>query len=310
MQQADRPLLGIVLMLGFCLLAPLGDSVAKLLGGHVPLSQLVFFRFSIQAAILVPIVLLTGRTLRMSRRALGFTAVRTVLHVIGIGAMFLSLRFLPLADAVAIAFVMPFIMLLLGWAFLGEEVGVRRLAACAVGFVGTCMVIQPSFVEVGWAALLPVLVAVNFAFFMLVTRMMRAEVDPVAMQSVSGIMGTVALAPLLLIADGSWWAEFDVVSPAPRTWALILAMGCIGTMAHLLMTWSLRHAPTATLAPMQYLEIPFSTLIGWVIFREFPDGLALAGIGVTIGAGLYIIWREQRAGRQSLPAERPAPPAA
>lgn len=309
MQQADRPLLGITLMLGFCLLAPLGDSMAKLLGGLVPLSQLVFFRFAIQAVILVPIVLLAGGSLRMSRRAMGFTLLRTLLHIVGIGAMFLSLRFLPLADAVAIAFVMPFIVLLLGWALLGEEVGVRRLAACAVGFIGTCMVIQPSFAEVGWAALLPVLVAVNFAFFMLVTRAMRADVDPVAMQSVSGLLGTALLAPLLLIADGGWWAEFDVIAPAPQSWLLILAMGCIGTMAHLLMTWSLRHAPTATLAPMQYLEIPFSALVGWLIFADFPNGLALLGIGVSVGAGLYIIWREQVAGRRSLPARRPAPPA-
>jgi len=308
MQHADRPLLGIALMLGFCILAPLGDSMAKLLGGQVPLSQLVFFRFAIQTVILVPMVLLLmGGSLRMSRRALGFTVLRTLLHIIGIGGMFLSLRFLPLADAVAIAFVMPFIILLIGWLFLGEEVGVRRLSACVVGFAGTCMVIQPSFVEVGWAALLPLVVAFAFSFFMLVTRVMRADVDPVAMQAVSGLIGTAMMAPLLLVADGSFWAEFDVVSPSGGAWLLILAMGGIGTLAHLLMTWSLRHAPTATLAPMQYLEIPFSTLLGWVIFRDFPDGLALVGIAVLIGAGLYIIWREQRQGRQ---ARRQAPPAA
>ena len=308
MQHADRPLLGIALMLGFCILAPLGDSMAKLLGGQVPLSQLVFFRFAIQTVILVPVVLLLmGGSLRMSRRALGFTVLRTLLHIVGIGGMFLSLRFLPLADAVAIAFVMPFIILLIGWLFLGEEVGVRRLSACVVGFAGTCMVIQPSFMEVGWAALLPLVVAFAFSFFMLVTRVMRADVDPVAMQAVSGLIGTAMMAPLLLVADGSFWAEFDVVSPSGGAWLLILAMGCIGTLAHLLMTWSLRHAPTATLAPMQYLEIPFSTLLGWVIFRDFPDGLALLGIAVLIGAGLYIIWREQRQGRQ---ARRQAPPAA
>jgi drug/metabolite transporter (DMT)-like permease len=73
----------------------------------------------------------------------------------GIALMFASLRYLPLADAVAIAFVMPFIMLLLGWFYLGEEVGPRRLGACAVGFIGTLMVVQPSFAEVGWPALLP-----------------------------------------------------------------------------------------------------------------------------------------------------------
>jgi drug/metabolite transporter (DMT)-like permease len=73
--------------------------------------------------------------------------------------MFAALRHLPLADAIAIAFVMPFLLLLLGRTVLGETVGPRRLAACAVGFAGTLLVIQPSFAAVGWAALLPLGVA-------------------------------------------------------------------------------------------------------------------------------------------------------
>ena len=60
------------------------------------------------------------------------------------------------------------------------------------------------------------------------------------------------------------------------------------------MTWSLRFAPSATLAPMQYLEIPVATVIGWLVFRDFPDALAFAGICVTVAAGLYIILRERR----------------
>jgi drug/metabolite transporter (DMT)-like permease len=79
-------------------------------------------------------------------------------------------------------------------------------------------------------------------------------------------------------------------------------MGVIGSVAHLLMTWSLRFAPVATLAPMQYLEIPFATLIGWVVFAALPNGLAAAGIVVTIAAGLYVIHRER------LAAAQPAPP--
>ncbi len=80
---------------------------------------------------------------------LWLTALRTVLHVAGVGVFFLALRYLPLADAVAIAFVMPFVMLLLGRFVLGETVGPRRMAACAVGFAGTLLVIQPSFVDGG-----------------------------------------------------------------------------------------------------------------------------------------------------------------
>ena len=69
-------------------------------------------------------------------------------HIVGTAAMFAAYRYLPLADALAIAFVYPFIMLLMGWALLKEKVGVRRLVACTVGFIGTLLIVQPSFAAV------------------------------------------------------------------------------------------------------------------------------------------------------------------
>ncbi len=110
----DRPLLGIVLMLGFCALIPLGDAVAKLLSTRIPVGQIVFVRFAAQGIILAPVALMLGISLRLPARIMPIVLLRTVLQMAGITAMFMALRFLPLADAVAIAFVMPFIMLLLG----------------------------------------------------------------------------------------------------------------------------------------------------------------------------------------------------
>lgn len=300
----DRPLLGILLMLGFCVVAPLGDSLAKVIGGTVPLLQLLLARFAIQAALLAPLALRAG-VLRMPRRVVALSALRTGLHIVGIASMFVALRFLPLADAVAIAFVMPFIMLLLGRFVLGEEVGPRRLIACAVGFAGTLLVVQPSFAAVGAPALLPVLVAVFFALFMLVTRQIAKQADPIALQFVSGVIAVVFLLGLWAVVDGLH-ADLTVIRPSDRDIALLVALGVLGTLGHLLMTWSLRFAPSATLAPMQYLEIPFATLIGWLIFRDLPNGLAAVGIAVTVGSGLYIILRERAAARQPT---RPAPPA-
>lgn len=287
----DRPLLGILFMLGFCVLIPFGDALAKMLGHTVPLIVLVLVRFGAQAALLVPLVWLTGSSLRMGPRTLRLTALRSVLQIMGISFMFLSLRYLPLADAVAIAFVMPFIMLLLGHFVLGEEVGVRRIAACGVGFVGTLMVIKPSFAEVGWIATLPLSVAVIFALFMLITRQIAKEADPLALQAVGGIIGVPILLALLVLPIDL--PDLTPGWPSGSDAGLLLAMGVLGTMAHLLMTWSLRFAPSATLAPMQYLEIPVATLLGLLFFDELPDGLAAMGIGLTVMAGLYIIWRER-----------------
>ncbi|MGR3511328.1 MAG: DMT family transporter [Paracoccaceae bacterium] len=304
----DRPVLGILLMLGFCCSAPLADALAKLLGAHMGVAQLVAIRMVLQVLLLAPIVLWAAIPLAMASRDLGLTAIRAVLHVAGIAMMFLSLQYLPLADAVAIAFVMPFIMLLLGRYVLGEEVGQRRILACCVGFVGTCMVMQPSFAEVGWPALLPVGVAVIFALFMLVTRQLAQTVDPIALQLVSGLFACAFLAPVLFVFRDM--PGFALVWPDEVGWWLVLAMGALGTGAHLLMTWALRFAPSATLAPMQYLEIPVAALLGWLIFIDFPNGLALAGIGVTIAAGLYIIFREQQVSRSARQAQSQVPPVA
>ncbi|MEX0309264.1 MAG: DMT family transporter [Tateyamaria sp.] len=301
----DRPLLGVVLMLGFCIVAPMGDAVAKLLGQSVPLGQLLLIRFAVQAIILIPLVWAGRRLWRMRGRVLRLTLFRTVLHIFGIGAMFTALQYLPLADAVAIAFVMPFIMLLLGKYVLGEEVGSRRLLACIVGFVGTLMVVQPSFVEVGWPALLPLVVAVNFSVFMLVTRQIAKDTDPIGLQAVSGVMAVAIMAPLLLLLQGRGLPGVDLIAPNPQEWTLLAAIGILGSLAHLLMTWSLRYAPSATLAPMQYLEIPVATIIGFLVFRDLPNGLAAAGICVTIAAGLYVVMRERAIAR--LEAQTPSP---
>ena len=300
----DRPVLGVSLMLGFCLVAPLGDAMAKLLGEAVPLGQVLLFRFAFQAAILIPLIVWTGRMWRMNGRVLRLTMVRTALHIGGIAAMFTALQYLPLADAVAIAFVMPFILLLLGKYFLGEEVGHRRVIACVVGFIGTLLVIQPSFAQVGWPALLPLVVAITFSFFILTTRQIAKETDPIGLQAVSGVMATVVIAPVLLIGNALEFPVLTVMAPTTYDWMLLLGIGTFGTAAHLLMTWSLRYAPSATLAPMQYLEIPIATFIGLLVFSDLPNMLATVGICITVAAGLYVVFREEWVARQKAAAEK------
>lgn len=298
----DRPLLGVLLMLGFCVLAPFADSLAKLLGDRLALIDLVVLRFAAQAVLIVPIMVVTGRAVRFAPQVWGLIVIRTLLHIAGLFLIFLALRFLPIADAIAIAYVMPFIMLALGFLVLGEEVGPHRLTACAVGFCGTLLVVQPNFLEVGAPALLPLGVAVVFALFQLVTRALAKQVDAISLQGVGGTLATAALLP---------FAVFDsqpVPTLDPGGWTLVVLLGVAGTVSHLLLTWSLKYAPAATLAPMQYLEIPVATVFGLLMFNDLPNGVAAVGIAVTISAGLYIIARERWINRSG--PTPPRPPAA
>jgi drug/metabolite transporter (DMT)-like permease len=296
----DRPLLGILLMLGFCLVATLADGISKLLGASLSVGLIVAVRFGVQGAVLLPIALATKRKTFVTGRTLGLVIIRTLLHISGTFVMITALQYLPLADALAIVFVMPFFMLFLGWAFLGEHVGKHRFLAVCAGFIGTILVFQPSFAAVGWPAALPLLVAVLFALFILVTRKISAKTDPIGIQALSGLIAMPVLIPLLLFGDVAGVGNLTITQPAPSELYLLGAVGLLGTLGHLLMAWSIKLAPTATLAAIQYAEIPFATLFGWLLFRDLPNGLAAIGITITIVAGLYVIQRERANARRLL----------
>lgn len=297
----DRPIFGILLMVGFCVSAPLGDAMAKLAGTTVPLLHILVVRFAAQAVLLLPVMWWTGKRLFLSRHAVELTVLRSVLHILGLGTMYMSFWYLPLADAIAMVFVMPFIMLMLGWLVMGEQVGVHRLAACSAGFVGTLLVIQPSFAVVGAPALLPLLVALIFALFMLVTRKLAKENDPVTLQVISGMVSTVLLAPLAFYLSSSGMPGSGFAWASVDQWLLLTGVGVLGTVGHLLMTFALRFAPSATLAPIQYLEIPIATMVGWLVFQDLPHEMAALGIAVIMGAGLYILLVERAAPQRIAP---------
>ena len=292
---SDRPLIGLLFVFVFCLLAPLGDALVKVVGVGAPLMMLMLSRFVFQAVSLVPLVLVLRRSFPTGQRVFGLICLRSLFHIAGIGMMFTSLRLLPLADAIAIVFVFPFILLFLGRFLLGETVGRDRIIACVLGFGGCLLVIKPSFAEVGLFALLPIAVAFAFSTFMLITRSIAKECDPISLQATSGTVSTAMLLLVWLLAGND--APYDLAITLPATerigW-LLFAIGALSTAGHLCMTIALRFAPSATLAPLQYIEIPFATFLGWLFFRELPDGLAALGILITTGAGVFVVMSERQ----------------
>ncbi|MDT2075545.1 MAG: EamA family transporter, partial [Planktomarina sp.] len=154
---------------------------------------------------------------------------------------------------------------------------------------GTLMVVQPSFVEVGWPALLPVLTAVLFTGFMFITRKVSKRIEPVDLQAANGICTMAILLPIALYGWVMGVPTMTMVSVSNIELLYLFGIGVLGTVAHLMITWALRFASAPTVAPVQYIEIPFGALYGWVIFRDLPNGLAAIGIIVTISAGLLVV---------------------
>ena len=175
-QVGEHVFRGVLLMIASCLLAPLFAAVAF----YVSCTHLSWAFFA---------------------RAYGAFAYAFLRAVFDFPTFFFitAISVMPLADALAIVFIEPFLILLFGKFVLGETVGVRRLGACIVGFGGVLLVIQPSFAAFGYVALLPLIVAFSFAFYMLLTRSLSAKMDVVSMQFQTANIGTIVCVPALFL---------------------------------------------------------------------------------------------------------------
>ncbi|MCR9239593.1 MAG: DMT family transporter [Alphaproteobacteria bacterium] len=303
----DHILAGVALMLGFCLTAPILDVAAKLASATVPVGQITTARFVVQCVLMGPFIWIMGLSLRVAPGQWLALVVRAALLLVATFCFIAAIRVMPLADALAIVFVAPFIVLLVGKFYLGEDVGPRRVGAAIVGFVGVIFVIQPSFAAFGTVALFPLGTAVGFAFYILVTRGLSRRVHPVTLQFYTGLIASLFCLPVMILAQGSGSELLDPVWPTGIAWLWLLGVGFFATLSHMLMTYALSLAPSATLAPLQYLELPVATLFGYLVFHDFPNALTLTGIAIIIGAGLYMIHRERVTARQLI-TERAAPP--
>ena len=303
----DKVLTGVTLMLGFCLTAPLLDVAAKLASSCVPVGQITAARFVVQCALMAPVIGVMRLSMHVARELWLPLIVRALFLLFATFCFITAIRVMPLADALAIVFVAPFIVLLFGKFYLGEEVGPRRIGACFVGFVGVIFVIQPSFAAFGAVALIPLGTAVAFAFYILVTRGLSRQMHPVVMQFHTGLIASLFCIPALLVFQGSGSELLDPVWPKGIAWLWLFGAGFFATLSHMMMTYALSFAPSATLAPLQYFELPVATLFGYLVFNEFPNALSLTGIAIIVGAGLYMIHRERVTARHLI-TERAAPP--
>ena len=286
---------GMMLMFVAMMIAPLLDIFSKLATAHIPSTGIALVRFLLQSLFMLPAVLWRGSLTEISWRQTGFHAVRGGMLALSMVCYVTALKYMEVADAVAIFFVEPMMLTILSSIFLGEIIGWRRYTACAVGFGGAMLIIQPSFGEVGAVALLPVVTAFCVAVFAIMTRLRAHREDPWAMQLQTGVWGaffcTIAL---FALGDAGGMHLTSMAANTALLWQL-LAIGIAATLTGILSTYAYRSAPASTLAPMQYFEIVSATILAWHVFGDLPDAVKWLGIAIIMGSGLYILWRERQA---------------
>lgn len=306
----NRTATGVLLMVAFCVLAPLLDLCSKLATTTIPVGQITTARFVGQLICMIPVALALRTPLAATWRDHGLMAWRAVFLIGSTFCFVAGVAVMPIADALAIVFVMPFFLLFLGkWVF-GSPVGPRRIIASLVGFGGAMLVIQPSLAHWGLVALFPLGTALLFSFYELITQALGPRTNPVAMQLHTSVWGSLITVPLIWGFNGTGVADFDPVWPQGWAWLWLAGVGFWAAVSHLAMTFALKFAPVATLAPLHYLELVTAVVIGLVVFGTFPNPVTWAGIAIIVGSGLYIIHREHLAARQGRKVPPELPPEA
>lgn len=285
---------GMVIMVLAILLVPVGDTLSKSLTAILNPLEIAFWRFALQMLVLGLALVLRRR---MPERGpvllllLGGVSAAVVLAAL-IGAFVV----MPIATAIAIFFVEPLILIVLSALILGEKAGPHRYLAVFVGLVGAVIVIRPSWDIFGWASLLPLVAALAFAINAIVMRKLSRTMSSMSMQFWFALIATILLGAGLL-ATGRMTlisgAGIDLSGP----WGMLAIMGMLSAFTFFLFAEAFRRTPASTLAPFQYLEIVGATILGYVVFGDFPDFWTWIGTAIILASGLYVFHRERRAGR-------------
>ena len=292
---AQLPRAVICMLCGAALLT-LNDALVKSLTKAYPVGELLFVRGFF---ILPWIALLAWRaggleTLRVHNvTGQGLRAV----CVIASSFLFISgLARLPLADAVAVAFTGPLFITAMAPLMLGEQVGWRRRLAVLGGFTGVLFIVRPGGDVLQWAVLFPLGAALCGGMRDLITRRISQTETSVAVLMVT----TLAVMAAGLATAPFGWAPLD---PA-HLWTFACS-GVLVAGAHYLMIEAFRLGEAALVAPFKYTSMVWAVLFGFLIFGDLPDVWTLAGAGIVILAGLYILRRETQLTRRPVAAGGP-----
>lgn len=276
---------GILCMIAGSALLTSGDAVVKWLAAELPVGQIIFIRGGILVLLVLAVIAATGSfgALRVHNKR--DMALRAVLVAVSTLMFLNSLRFLPLADAIAIVFANPLITTALAVPLLAERVGWRRWSAVIVGFGGVLLMAQPQGGIAHWAVLLVLGAALLASLRDILTRRLNATEASLGIlfyTSVAVTLAGLATAPL------GW------VPMPPMAWLLVIGGAGLVGGAHYLQIEAFRYADASTVSPYRYVTLIWAVLLGFVIWGDLPTIPVVAGAAIIVLSGLYVWYREGR----------------
>jgi drug/metabolite transporter (DMT)-like permease len=280
-----RPLIGVALMITAMMLLPYLDVVAKFLGQQgMPVMQIVWARMAFGTLLTLPFVLRHGGPAAIRPDQPWYHTLRAALLIAATFLFFTALKYLPIADALAIFFVQPLILTAISPFVLGERVGPRRWAAVFVGFIGTLIIIRPGMAEVNPGTFYALGAGAALACYFAMTRRIAGRAPAMVTTFHTSLIGTVLTTALII---GTWQ------TPTPTQWGLLFLIGLIATLGHYCIVRAYDHAEASLLAPLAYTEMVMATFAGWWFFGDLPDGYTLLGVTILIASAIYISVRER-----------------
>jgi drug/metabolite transporter (DMT)-like permease len=262
------------------------DTCMKYLSARYPVPVLVWARWTVQVVAMLVWFAPKMRWNLVRTPQLGMQIVRGA-TLIGSSVMFLTaLHYLPLAETTALNYTTPTLVIVLAVLFLGEKMTRPRAALVVAGVVGMLLIVRPGAEMFRGAAVFGLGSAALYAVYQILTRKLAGE-DPRVSLFYPAFIGMV-----LMTAVMPWFG-----APATTSWldiGLVLFGGILGTVGHFLLILAFQRAPASGLTPFTYLQLVWSTLLGWAAFGQFPDGFTLLGMAVIAGSGLALAWHERR----------------
>lgn len=265
-------------MMGMVLLFATLETTAKFLSQTYPVPLIVWFRYVTHFFLML---LLLGP--RYGSRLIKTDnpkaqIIRALLLMGSTLLYFTALSGLPLATAKSISFVSPLLVTIFALWFLKEHVSLGRWIAVVVGLLGVLLVISPSG-KFDWYFGLPLMAAVCYSLYQIMTRRFSATEHPVTTLFYTGFVGSIVISLIVPI----FW-----VAPQIRDLPLFLFLGFAGAFGHFMLIKAMELEDASFLSPLTYVQLIWVTLLGYFAFDHLPTNVGFVGMAIIVGAGLYV----------------------